>query len=109
MNTVQTRRDFVKTAALSAAAMGLPRTGRGQAPRAPGGDLGTPPNFVIIFLDDSGWADFKPFGIPAYRTPNVEQLAEDGCRFNNFYVPQAVCSASRAALLSGGSPCRAEG
>lgn len=79
--------------------MGLPGVGRGQ-------DLGKPPNFVIVFLDDSGWADFKPFGRPAYRTPNVEQLAEDGCRFNNFYVPQAVCSASRAALLSGCYPCR---
>jgi arylsulfatase A len=99
MNTVQTRRGFLKTAALSAAAMGLPGVGRGQ-------DLGKPPNFVIVFLDDSGWADFKPFGRPAYRTPNVEQLAEDGCRFNNFYVPQAVCSASRAALLSGCYPCR---
>jgi arylsulfatase A-like enzyme len=79
--------------------MGLPRISSGQ-------DLGKPPNFVIIFLDDSGWADFKPFGRPAYRTPNVEQLAADGCRFDNFYVPQAVCSASRAALLSGCYPCR---
>src|SRR6516165_6835399 len=64
------------------------------------------PNFVLIFLDDSGWADFKPFGSPAYRTPHVEQLASEGCRFNNFYVPQAVCSASRSALLSGCYPGR---
>ncbi len=64
------------------------------------------PNFVIIFLDDSGWADFKPFGNPEYPTPNVERLAREGCRFNNFYVPQAVCSASRAALLTGCYPGR---
>ena len=64
------------------------------------------PNFVIIFLDDSGWADFEPFGNPRYPTPNVRQLAEAGCRFNNFCVPQAICSASRAALLSGCYPCR---
>lgn len=64
------------------------------------------PNFVIIFLDDSGWGDFKPFGHPNYPTPNVEKLASEGCRFNNFYVPQAVCSASRAALLSGCYPGR---
>jgi arylsulfatase A-like enzyme len=63
-----------------------------------------PPNFVLIFLDDSGWADFHPFGSPAYRTPNVERLAAEGCRFNNFYVPQAICSASRSALLSGCYP-----
>src|SRR5215472_241964 len=65
-----------------------------------------PPNFVLIFLDDSGWADFRPFGSPAYRTPNVERLASEGCRFNNFYVPQAICSASRSALLSGCYPGR---
>jgi arylsulfatase A len=98
MKTVQTRRDFLKTAALSAAGLGLARICRGG--------FGKPPNFVIIFLDDSGWADFKPFGRPAYPTPNVEQLARDGCRFENFYVPQAVCSASRSALLSGCYPGR---
>ncbi|MGC9328321.1 MAG: sulfatase family protein, partial [Candidatus Hinthialibacter sp.] len=64
------------------------------------------PNFVIIYLDDSGWADFKPFGKPVYDTPNVNQLAKEGCRFNNFYVTQAVCSASRASLLSGCYPGR---
>lgn len=65
-----------------------------------------PPNFVIIFLDDSGWSDFAPFGKPSYPTPNVDRLAAEGCRFNNFYVPQAICSASRAALLTGCYPCR---
>ena len=65
-----------------------------------------PPNIVVIFLDDSGWADFKPFGDPAYATPNVERLAAEGTRFDNVYVPQAVCSSSRAALLSGTVPGR---
>jgi arylsulfatase A len=65
-----------------------------------------PPNFVIIFLDDSGWADFGPFGKPAYKTPNVDQLAKEGCCYRNFYVPQAICSASRSALLSGCYPGR---
>ena len=64
------------------------------------------PNFVIIFLDDSGWGDFHPFGDPAYPTPNVEQLAAEGCRYDNFYVPQAICSASRAALMTGTFPGR---
>lgn len=67
---------------------------------------GTPPNFVIIFLDDSGWADFHPFGSPAYPTPNVERLAAEGCRFDQFYVPQAICSASRSALMTGCFPGR---
>ncbi len=65
-----------------------------------------PPNIVVIFLDDAGWSDFQPFGDTAYKTPHVDQLAKEGCRFNNFYVPQAVCSASRAALLTGCYPGR---
>jgi arylsulfatase A-like enzyme len=65
-----------------------------------------PPNVVILFLDDAGWADFHPFGHPPYETPHVQQLADEGCRFNNFFVPQAVCSASRAALMSGCYPGR---
>jgi len=66
----------------------------------------TKPNVVIVFLDDSGWADFRPFGSPKYPTPNVERLAREGCMYTNFYVPQAVCSASRSALMSGCYPCR---
>lgn len=59
------------------------------------------PNVVIIFLDDAGYADFHPFGDPPYPTPNVESLAEQGVQLTQFYVPTAVCSSSRASLLSG--------
>ncbi|MHC4199872.1 MAG: sulfatase family protein [Planctomycetota bacterium] len=96
---MRSRRDFLKAAGLgTAAAMGLARTSRAAEKRQP--------NFVIVFLDDSGWADFKPFGRPPYETPNVARLAAEGCRFNNFHVPQAVCSASRAALQTGCYPGR---
>lgn len=93
------RRDFLKTAGFGAASLEMLSPLQAN-------QKGKPPNFVIIFLDDSGWADFRPFGEPAYPTPNVERLASQGCRFNNFYVPQAVCSASRAALISGCYPGR---
>lgn len=63
-------------------------------------------NFVIIFLDDAGYADFSPLGSPDYPTPNVDRLAAEGTVFPRFYVPQAVCSASRASLLSGCYPER---
>ena len=64
------------------------------------------PNVVIIFLDDSGYSDFNPFGKGEVPTPHVQQLAEEGTMFTNFHVPQAICSASRSALLTGCYPGR---
>jgi arylsulfatase A len=69
-------------------------------------DEDTQPNIVLIFLDDAGFADFQPFAETRYPTPNVVRLAEEGRSFFNFYVPSAVCSASRAALLTGTYPER---
>ncbi len=86
--------------------LGIAAFTAGASPGLAAQEDARPPNFVIVFLDDSGWADFQPFGKPEYRTPNVERLAREGCRFNNFYVPQAICSASRSALLSGCYPGR---
>ncbi len=62
------------------------------------------PNIVLMFLDDAAYSDFHPFGNPPYATPHVEQLAAEGVRYTRFHVPQAVCSASRAALLTGCYP-----
>lgn len=64
------------------------------------------PNIVIIFADDLGYADLGSYGATAYKTPNLDRMAKEGTRFTNFYVPQAVCSASRAALLTGNYPNR---
>ncbi len=64
------------------------------------------PNVILIFLDDSGWGDFRPFAPTAYPTPNVDRLAREGCCYDHFYVPQAVCSASRGALMTGCYPGR---
>ena len=62
------------------------------------------PNIVFILLDDAAWGDFRPFSEPRYPTPNIDQLASEGCSYFSFYVPQAICSASRAALLTGCYP-----
>lgn len=59
------------------------------------------PNVVVIFTDDQGYGDVGVYGAKGYTTPNLDQLARDGTRFTNFHVAQAVCSASRAALLTG--------
>jgi arylsulfatase A len=107
---MRTRRDFLKSAGLGMAGLQVPNllgaASLAGAPGLPGAAQRRPPNFVIIFLDDAGFADFRPFGEPDYPTPEVERLASQGCVFNNFYVPQAVCSASRSALLTGCYPGR---
>jgi arylsulfatase A-like enzyme len=59
------------------------------------------PNIVLIFIDDMGFGDVGCFGATQYNTPNIDRLASTGMRFTNFYVAQAVCSASRAGLLTG--------
>lgn len=65
-----------------------------------------PPNVVIVFADDMGYADVGCFGAKNIATPNLDRLAAEGARLTNFYVAQAVCSASRAALLTGCYPNR---
>jgi arylsulfatase A-like enzyme len=59
------------------------------------------PNIVLIFMDDMGYADPAPFGGNPELTPHLTDLAARGRRFTDFYVAQAVCSASRTALLTG--------
>lgn len=65
-----------------------------------------PPNIVLVFADDLGYADLGCFGSTKIRTPNIDSIARDGIRLTNFHVPQAVCSASRTALLTGCYPNR---
>ena len=60
-----------------------------------------PPNVVLIFTDDQGYGDVGCFGAKDLATPHLDRLAREGTRFTNFYVAQAVCTASRAALLTG--------
>jgi arylsulfatase A-like enzyme len=64
------------------------------------------PNFVIIFTDDQGYQDVGCFGSPNIKTPRLDRMAREGMRFTDFYVGQPVCTASRAALLTGCYPNR---
>ena len=59
------------------------------------------PNVVVIFMDDMAYADIGPFGAEGYETPHLDRMAKEGRMFTDFYVTQAVCSASRAGLLTG--------
>ncbi len=64
------------------------------------------PNIVLIFMDDMGYGDPVCYGGGPYQTPNIDKLAHNGIRFTNFYSAQAVCTASRSALLTGCYPTR---
>lgn len=64
------------------------------------------PNIVIIFADDLGYGDLSVYGHPTIRTPNLDKMASEGMRFTQFYVAAAVCTPSRAGLLTGRYPVR---
>ena len=65
-----------------------------------------PPNIVLIYLDDMGYGDLTITGATDYSTPNLDKIANNGIFFSHYYSPQAVCSASRAGLLTGCYPNR---
>ena len=65
-----------------------------------------PPNVVIIYADDLGYGDLGCFGATDIKTPNLDRMARDGIRFTDFYSNSAVCTPSRAALLTGRIPQR---
>ena len=64
------------------------------------------PNIVFILIDDLGWADVGCFGSKFYRTPNIDKLAGQGMRFTDAYAACAVCSPTRASILTGKYPAR---
>jgi arylsulfatase len=65
-----------------------------------------PPNIVLIFTDDQGYQDVGAYGADDILTPNLDQMANEGIMLSSFYAAQAVCSASRAGLLTGCYPNR---
>lgn len=76
------------------------------APWTNAAPAGAPPNVVVIFTDDLGYGDLGCFGATKWKTPHLDRMAAEGVKFEQFYVAQAVCSASRVALLTGCYPNR---
>ena len=64
------------------------------------------PNIILLLADDLGYCDLSCFGSPAVETPNLDNLAADGIRFNRFYAASAVCTPTRASVLTGRYPLR---
>jgi arylsulfatase A-like enzyme len=87
------RRDFLKLLAAAPAAAQTPQSRR--------------PNFIVIVTDDHGIGDVGCYGHPEVRTPNLDRLAASGVRFTEWYANAPVCSASRAAIMTGKYPDRA--
>src|SRR6185503_4296975 len=90
-----TRRRFVQATAvgsLAVAGLSFSRASRAQTGR---------PNIVFILADDLGYADLSCYGQRDYMTPNIDRLAIEGVRFTQGYANSAVCSATRAALITG--------
>lgn len=59
------------------------------------------PNVILILADDLGYADVGCFGSERFDTPHIDALAANGIRFTDFHSNGAVCSPTRAALLTG--------
>ncbi len=67
---------------------------------------GLRPNIVFILADDLGWRDLRCTGHAIHDTPHLDRLAREGTRFTQGFAAAPICSASRAALLTGRSPAR---
>jgi arylsulfatase A-like enzyme len=59
------------------------------------------PNILLMVGDDIGWGDIGCYGSTQIQTPNIDQMAKEGLRFTSGYVTAALCSPSRAAMLTG--------
>ena len=66
----------------------------------------TPINFLLIVVDDLGYGDLGSYGHPVIQTPHLDDLADKGIRFTQYYSASALCSPSRAAMLTGRHPYR---
>lgn len=91
------------TRTIVAAFLGLAVSHTAPATEPP---ITTPPNVLIIYVDDLGFGDLGSFGHHTLETPNLDKLASEGMRLTAYYAPSPLCSPSRAALLTGRTPFR---
>jgi arylsulfatase A len=101
-----TRRNMTRRNFLQALGWGSAWLGARPLTRAFAGQPGRKPNFVLILVDDMGWADTGCYGSRYYETPNIDRLAAQGMRFTNAYAACAVCSPTRASIMTGRYPAR---
>lgn len=91
------RRTFLKSAAAAMALTARPSWAEENT---------SPPNIIMVFIDDMGWADWSCFGNKQASTPHTDRLAKEGIAFEQFYVNSPICSPSRVAISTGHYPQR---
>lgn len=100
-----TRRHFFKTIGLGAAAFVI-KNSINSTKLFANENTDKKPNIVFILVDDLGWIDTACYGSKYYETPNIDKLAAEGMRFTDAYAACAVCSPTRAAVMTGRYPAR---
>jgi uncharacterized sulfatase len=94
------RRDFLKLMGAASMAAGGNALLRADESKVTG------PNIIVVFIDDMGWGDLSCFGGRDVTTENIDRLANEGIRFEQFYVNSPICSPSRVAISTGQYPQR---
>ncbi|NIP98727.1 MAG: sulfatase-like hydrolase/transferase, partial [Akkermansiaceae bacterium] len=85
---------------LAGSLLALPEAGSAPSPKA------GKPNLVLLMADDQGWGDMRYNGHPHLVTPNFDEAAAAGLRFDRFYAAAPVCSPTRASVMTGRTPNR---
>ena len=96
------RRNFLKSMGLGAAAL----AGSGTLSTCALFSTKKKLNFILINIDDLGWKDLTCYGSRFYETPNIDRLATQGVKFTDAYASCAVCSPTRASIMTGRYPAR---
>jgi len=101
MDSMLRRREFLRRVGMGAAALAV-----GGCSTIVVRDGSRRPNVVFFLIDDLGWTDAGCYGSKYFETPHIDQLARDGMRFTDGYAACAVCSPTRAAVMTGRYPAR---
>ncbi len=99
------RREFLKALGTTAVTFSIPGLAALSSNCRPGASS-RKPNIILILVDDMGWTDVACYGSQYYETPNIDRLAKEGMKFTDSYASCAVCSPTRASIMTGRYPVR---